>query len=89
MLTLLFLLAELQTICQTYWNKIKDLEGDKFDLEWIEKLKEFEVSSYYTRYTSLLSYISISCRIADIVMNMHTQSINNLYRESIGKPVLI
>lgn len=39
----LFLLAELQTICQTYHNRTKLLEADKFDLEWIEKCKAWEV----------------------------------------------
>ena len=36
-------LAELQTICKQYWNKIYILEGDKWELERISKLKEFEV----------------------------------------------
>lgn len=47
----LFILAELQTIIQTYWSKINDLEGDKFDLERIEKLKDLEVSKLYGNYT--------------------------------------
>ncbi|XP_017779953.1 PREDICTED: troponin I isoform X9 [Nicrophorus vespilloides] len=45
--------AELQTICQTYWNRIKDLEGDKFDLEWIEKLKAFEISDLNSQVNDL------------------------------------
>jgi hypothetical protein len=36
-------LAELQTICKQYWNKIYILEGDKWELERLSKLKEFEV----------------------------------------------
>lgn len=38
-------LAELQTICKEYWNKIARLEGDKYDLEIIEQFKNFEVKS--------------------------------------------
>lgn len=38
-------LAELQTICKEYWNKIARLEGDKYDLEIIEQFKNFEVTS--------------------------------------------
>lgn len=38
-------LAELQTICKEYWNKISRLEGDKYDLEIIEQFKNFEVKS--------------------------------------------
>ena len=41
-LSFLFL-AELQTVCKQYWNKIYILEGDKWELERISKLKEFEV----------------------------------------------
>lgn len=51
---LLFILAELQTICQSHWNRIKGLEADKFDLEWIEKLKDLEVSLVSTTYTSFI-----------------------------------
>ncbi|XP_021941855.1 troponin I isoform X14 [Zootermopsis nevadensis] len=36
--------AELQTICKQYWNKIYILEGDKWELERISKMKEFEIS---------------------------------------------
>lgn len=38
-------LAELQTICKEYWNKIARLEGDKYDLEIVEQFKNFEVKS--------------------------------------------
>lgn len=36
-------LAELQTIVREYWNRMFLLEGDKYDLERGEKLKQFEV----------------------------------------------
>lgn len=36
--------AELQTICKEYWNRLFKLEGDKFDLEHIEKVKAQEVN---------------------------------------------
>lgn len=39
----LFLLAELQTICRDYYNKIVRLEGEKYDLEVIERMKAHEV----------------------------------------------
>lgn len=38
-------LAELQTICKEYWNKVARLEGDKYDLEIVEQFKNFEVKS--------------------------------------------
>lgn len=37
-------LAELQTLCQSFWNRISELEGDKFDLEYQGRLKQFEVT---------------------------------------------
>lgn len=36
-------LAELQTICQSYWKRIVTLEGDKYDLERGCVLKKLEV----------------------------------------------
>ena len=39
----LSVIAELQTICKQYWNRIYNLEGDKWELERLSKLKEFEV----------------------------------------------
>lgn len=36
--------AELQTICKQYWQRLYNLEGDKFDLEHIEKIKAQEVN---------------------------------------------
>ena len=40
----LSVVAELQTLCNQYWNRIYNLEGDKWDLERISKLKECEVN---------------------------------------------
>ncbi len=37
-------IAELQTVCQTYWKRIYNLEGDKFDLEYQGRLKQYEVT---------------------------------------------
>jgi len=37
--------AELQTLCKEYWERVYALEGDKFDLERNQKLKQFEVKS--------------------------------------------
>lgn len=42
-----FLLAELQTICKGYHARIEKLEGDKYDLEVIERFKAFEVHSIH------------------------------------------
>ncbi|XP_037043887.1 troponin I-like isoform X3 [Bradysia coprophila] len=36
--------AELQTLCQSFWKRISELEGDKFDLEYQGRLKQFEIS---------------------------------------------
>jgi hypothetical protein len=35
--------AELQTIIKEYWERLFGLEGDKYDLERNQKLKQFEV----------------------------------------------
>lgn len=43
-----YLLAELQTICKEYWNKIARLENDKYDLEVIEQFKNLEVTGQPT-----------------------------------------
>lgn len=51
-------LAELQTICKEYWNKIARLEGDKYDLEIIEQFKNFEVKSDIR--TNLFNFIIFS-----------------------------
>lgn len=55
-----FLLAELQTVCNQYWQRICSLEGDKFDLERQNNLKDLEVSS--TRY-SFTEHAFIFCSI--------------------------
>lgn len=36
-------LAELQTVCKEYHTKIARLESDKWDLEWQNKVKDYEV----------------------------------------------
>lgn len=36
--------AELQTVCQTFWQRIYLLEGDKYDLERQSRLKAMEVT---------------------------------------------
>ncbi|XP_065158572.1 troponin I isoform X2 [Atheta coriaria] len=45
--------AELQTICQTYHNRTKLLEADKFDLEWIEKCKAWEIADLNSQVNDL------------------------------------
>lgn len=50
-------LAELQTICKEYWNKIARLEGDKYDLEIIEQFKNFEVKSDTRTSLYILLYL--------------------------------
>ncbi|XP_035788530.1 troponin I isoform X3 [Anopheles aquasalis] len=45
--------AELQTICKEYWNRVFGLEGDKFDLERMEKLKQFEISDLNAQVNDL------------------------------------
>lgn len=49
-------LAELQTICREYWNKIARLEGDKYDLEVIEQFKKFEVIGQPARVIFLYTF---------------------------------
>jgi len=36
--------AELQTICREYHEKIVRLEGDKYDLEWQSRVKDYEIN---------------------------------------------
>ncbi|XP_038109898.1 troponin I isoform X2 [Culex quinquefasciatus] len=45
--------AELQTICREYWNRMVGLEGDKYDLERGEKLKQFEISDLNAQVNDL------------------------------------
>lgn len=39
-----FSLAELQTICQMYWHRIYNLEGDKYELERAIGIRKMEVN---------------------------------------------
>lgn len=48
-------IAELQTICREYWNRMVGLEGDKYDLERGEKLKQFEVKTFLAECQNLSS----------------------------------
>ncbi|XP_055709124.1 troponin I isoform X7 [Phlebotomus papatasi] len=45
--------AELQTLCQEYWNRIKNLESDKYDLEVIEAKKRVEISELNAQVNDL------------------------------------
>ncbi|XP_053682345.1 troponin I isoform X2 [Sabethes cyaneus] len=45
--------AELQTLCREYWKRITGLEGDKYDLERTEKLKQFEISDLNAQVNDL------------------------------------
>ncbi|XP_029711480.2 troponin I isoform X6 [Aedes albopictus] len=45
--------AELQTIVREYWNRMFLLEGDKYDLERGEKLKQFEISDLNAQVNDL------------------------------------
>ncbi|XP_021948307.1 troponin I isoform X4 [Folsomia candida] len=36
--------AELQTVCREYHSKILRLEGDKYDLEWQSRVKDYEIN---------------------------------------------
>ncbi|XP_014214681.1 troponin I isoform X9 [Copidosoma floridanum] len=45
--------AELQTICQTYWQRMYDLEGDKFDLERQSTLRAFEIADLNSQVNDL------------------------------------
>uniref|UniRef100_A0A1B0CAD8 Troponin I n=2 Tax=Lutzomyia longipalpis TaxID=7200 RepID=A0A1B0CAD8_LUTLO len=45
--------AELQTLCQEYWNRIKNLENDKYDLEVIEAKKRVEISELNAQVNDL------------------------------------
>nr|XP_019558633.2 troponin I isoform X2 [Aedes albopictus] len=45
--------AELQTIVREYWKRIFSLEGDKYDLERGEKMKQFEISDLNAQVNDL------------------------------------
>lgn len=55
-------IAELQTICKEYWNRIFKLEGDKFDLEHIEKVKAQEVNCQWCA-TIASHQIALNCTV--------------------------
>jgi hypothetical protein len=38
------LIAELQTVVKEYHAKMIRLEGDKYDLEWQSRVKDYEVN---------------------------------------------
>ncbi|XP_055615645.1 troponin I isoform X3 [Toxorhynchites rutilus septentrionalis] len=45
--------AELQTICREYYNRVIGLEGDKYDLERMEKIKQCEISDLNAQVNDL------------------------------------
>lgn len=59
-LLLIIRLAELQTICKEYWNKIARLENDKYDLEIIEQFKKMEVNGQNPHDYLYIIYITFS-----------------------------
>lgn len=49
--------AELQTICREFYTKMYSLEGDKFDLERLERLKAFEVNFNIEQRTMVFIFL--------------------------------
>ncbi|XP_060661900.1 troponin I isoform X4 [Drosophila nasuta] len=45
--------AELQTICKQYWQRVYNLEGDKFDLEHVQKVKAQEINDLNAQVNDL------------------------------------
>ncbi|XP_037727525.1 troponin I isoform X3 [Drosophila subpulchrella] len=45
--------AELQTICKQYWQRVYLLEGDKFDLEHVQKVKAQEINDLNAQVNDL------------------------------------
>ncbi|XP_018564825.1 troponin I isoform X8 [Anoplophora glabripennis] len=45
--------AELQTICRAYQSRIEKLEGDKYDLEVIERIKAQEIAELNSQVNDL------------------------------------
>ncbi|XP_075159228.1 troponin wings up A isoform X14 [Haematobia irritans] len=45
--------AELQTVCKEYWQRLFKLEGDKFDLEHIQKVKAQEINDLNAQVNDL------------------------------------
>uniref|UniRef100_A0A2H1VZJ2 SFRICE_020519 n=1 Tax=Spodoptera frugiperda TaxID=7108 RepID=A0A2H1VZJ2_SPOFR len=48
-----FSLAELQTICQMYWHRIYNLEGDKYELERAIEIRKMEISDLNSQVNDL------------------------------------
>ncbi|XP_041973109.1 troponin I isoform X7 [Aricia agestis] len=45
--------AELQTLCQMYWHRIYNLEGDKWELERAIQIRKFEISDLNSQVNDL------------------------------------
>ncbi|XP_063380197.1 troponin I isoform X11 [Cydia fagiglandana] len=45
--------AELQTICQMYWHRIYNLEGDKYELERAIEIRKMEISDLNSQVNDL------------------------------------
>ncbi|XP_073967113.1 troponin wings up A isoform X19 [Choristoneura fumiferana] len=45
--------AELQTICQMYWHRIYNLEGDKYELERAIEIRKMEISDLNNQVNDL------------------------------------
>ncbi|XP_060532371.1 troponin I isoform X10 [Cylas formicarius] len=45
--------AEIQTVCQSYYQRIVKLEGDKYDLEVIERIKDGEIADLNSQVNDL------------------------------------
>ncbi|XP_045534064.1 troponin I isoform X4 [Papilio machaon] len=45
--------AELQTICQMYWQRIYELEGDKYELERGSEIKKMEIADLNSQVNDL------------------------------------
>ncbi|XP_032453736.1 troponin I isoform X23 [Nasonia vitripennis] len=45
--------AELQTICNAYWQRMYELEGDKWDLERKSRMKDFEIADLNSQVNDL------------------------------------
>ncbi|OXU22621.1 hypothetical protein TSAR_001352, partial [Trichomalopsis sarcophagae] len=50
---LFFFIAELQTICNAYWQRMYELEGDKWDLERKSRMKDFEIADLNSQVNDL------------------------------------
>ncbi|XP_047989038.1 troponin I isoform X16 [Leguminivora glycinivorella] len=45
--------AELQTICQMYWHRLYNLEGDKYELERAIQIRKMEISDLNSQVNDL------------------------------------